>query len=102
MLEGREERLTLCDNLLYILCGYLELSHLHLDGVSPHGLLQKRSVFLVGVHKELCPSSWGEKQPPLSPLLPHALEVLFPERWVLRGMGDGEEQSHLPLWWDLQ
>lgn len=50
-----EERLTLCDNLLYVLSGFLELSHLHLDRVSPHGLLQKRSVFLVGVHKELGP-----------------------------------------------
>lgn len=39
-----EKRLTLCDNLLYILCGFLELPHLHLDGVCPHRLLQKRTV----------------------------------------------------------
>lgn len=70
--EGRswragEKRLTLCDNLLYILRGFLKLSHLHLDGVSPHGLLQKKSVFQVGVHKVLGPIPGGQSSPCVAP-----------------------------------
>lgn len=96
-----EERLTLCDNLLYILCGFLELSHLHLDGVSTHRLLQKRSVCLVRVQKELSPIP-GDRAAPTLPLLPRALDMLFPGQWVVHRMGGKEEQSHLPLWWGLR
>lgn len=78
LLEGRswraaEKRLTLSDNLLYIFCGFLELSHLHLDRVSPHGLLQKRSVFRVGVHKELGPIPGGQSSSPPQPIAPAPL-----------------------------